>query len=279
MIVIVFLDEGSESACTVRVDDGAEHQQISNSVQGTLLCEMPRPLHFNGPTRQPRPGNHQLADTDQGSRILGHLAFSGGGCARFGRVHGKKISSWGKDMIRAIYRLSGTAGLVLLSACAEPADRQAMVPASINAVRSTSSYSGAVGQVIGGGGDATDPMWTSEISSEDFKAALEASLVRAGIFSERGPLTLRADILSVEQPMFGLDLKVLMEVRYNLIDARGRVRFDRTIRSEYTAGVSDEFVAVTRLKIANEGAARANIANLLQVLGAQVSSSSVGAVS
>ncbi|WP_299754470.1 hypothetical protein [uncultured Boseongicola sp.] len=175
------------------------------------------------------------------------------------------------------YKHCATASLlILLVACAQPADEQAMVPASISPVSSASTYRGAVSDVTGYGGEETNPLWTSEISSDAFQTALKTSLQKAGIFSESGPFTLRADILSVDQPMVGFDLTVKMSVRYNLIDARGRIRFDRTITSKYTLGVSDEFLAIERLRKVNEGAARENISQLLKVLGAQVSTSSVG---
>ncbi len=169
--------------------------------------------------------------------------------------------------------------VLMLAACAQPADEQAMIPAGIVPVTGSSAYAGEVSSVTGFGGEETNPMWTSEISSDAFQAALKASLEKAGILSDGGPLTLRADILTVEQPLMGFDVTVTMTVRYNLMDANGNIRFDRTLTSSATLGVSDEFLGVERLRKTNEAAARANIAQLLSVLGSRISTPAVGAIS
>ncbi len=181
------------------------------------------------------------------------------------------ITAWGKAV--------GMGFVIVLAGCAQPAQQTAMVPGAIAPVSGSSKYQRSVRDVIGFGGEETNPMWTSEISKEDFQAALEMSLRQAGIFSETGRYTLRADILTVEQPLVGIDLKVVMTVRYNLIDRAGQIRFDKTIKSEYTAKFSEAFVAIERLQKANEGAARANIGLLLQSLGAASSGGRIGAVS
>lgn len=163
----------------------------------------------------------------------------------------------------------------LLAGCAAPADKEAMVPIDIKMVSSTNSYHGSVRSVTSHGGEETNPMWTSEISSADFKVALEKALLEAGIYSPTGRYTVRADILELEQPMFGVSLTVTMKVRYNVMDASGRIRMDRTIVSDYTAAFSESAYGVERLRKANEGAARENIALFLQTLGAEARGSGV----
>ncbi|WP_171236968.1 hypothetical protein [Ruegeria sp. HKCCA6837] len=176
-------------------------------------------------------------------------------------------------------KVTGVAMCIHLAGCAQPAQKTAMVPGSIAPTPSSAKYHSSVGKVTGYGGEETNPMWTSEISKEDFQAALETSLRQAGIYSTSGQYTLRADILSVEQPLVGFDLKVAMTVRYNIIDTNSRILFDRTIKSEYTADLSEAFVGVERLQKANEGAARANIHLLLKALGSTSSGGQIGAVS
>ena len=175
------------------------------------------------------------------------------------------------------------AGLILvgfvLSGCAEPASQSAMVPMQIAEAPASSPYKQNIKSVAGFGGEETNPLWTSEISKDDFQKALEASLKRAGLYSPGGRYSLRADILTVEQPLAGLALKVTMTVRYNLMDANGRIRFDETITSEYTAQFSEAFVAIERLKKANEGAARANISKFLGRIGVAAQGGSIAAVS
>lgn len=173
----------------------------------------------------------------------------------------------------------GLGFLIVLAGCAQPAQKAAMIPGSIAPITGSAKYHASVSEVTGFGGEETNPIWTSEISKEDFQAALETSLRQAGIFSESGRYTLRADILSVEQPLVGIDLKVTMTVRYNLIDSAGRIRFDKTLKSKYTADFSEAFVAIERLQKANEGAARANIQLLLKALGATSSGGQIAAVS
>jgi hypothetical protein len=66
-----------------------------------------------------------------------------------------------------------------------------------------------------------------------------------------------------------LDFKVTTEVEYTLVEkASGKVLFRETLRTPFTAGVGDAFVAVKRLRLANEGAAKENIAALLKRLSA-----------
>jgi uncharacterized protein YlaN (UPF0358 family) len=67
--------------------------------------------------------------------------------------------------------------------------------------------------------------------------------------------------------MFGLDFEVTSEVEYTLVDnATGKELLRETLRTPFTAGVGDAFVAVKRLRLANEGSARENISALLKRL-------------
>jgi len=118
------------------------------------------------------------------------------------------------------------------------------------------------------GGDETNPLWTSEISSSDFKSALVESLRSAGLLAELrsgGEYDLEATLLDVEQPLIGLDFTVTTRVRYNLIDRDSRRRLlDTEIVQSHTATFSDAAYGVERLRLANEGAARKNIEELIR---------------
>ena len=113
-------------------------------------------------------------------------------------------------------------------------------------------------------------MWVSKVSDKDFKAALVRALRSAGLLSAEGAsprYQLDATLLSLEQPMFGLDLKVTCSVRYDLTDAAtGKRVFGKTITTPFTATFSDSALAVARLRIANEGSVRKNLAELLDEL-------------
>lgn len=144
--------------------------------------------------------------------------------------------------------------------CATPAKPSAMIPASYEL---TGRHSFSI-SVSGEGGKKTNPMWTSEISTEDFVTAVEESLRGSGVFSsvirgDQGDYKLHVALVSVDQPLIGFSLTVRISSRWILTDKTGKVVFDDFVRSEYTATTKDAFAAVVRLRLANEGAARKNI--------------------
>ena len=123
--------------------------------------------------------------------------------------------------------------------------------------------------VVGGisGGKKTNPAWKSEIDNESFSGAVISSLQSQGLYSSDGKYRLDVRMLKVEQPLFGLNLKVTTHVRYILTDKRSsEVVFDDTVISPHTAGLDDAFAAVKRLRLANEGSAMKNIERLLDKL-------------
>jgi hypothetical protein len=67
--------------------------------------------------------------------------------------------------------------------------------------------------------------------------------------------------------MFGLDFDVMTSIRYELIDTKsGQSIFAETVDANYTATVSDAFIAIERLRLANEGSAKHNIKGFLEKL-------------
>jgi len=120
------------------------------------------------------------------------------------------------------------------------------------------------------GGEGTNPLWTSEIGNEDFKQALVQSLQAAKLLNwdeKKTQYTLNTKMIRVDQDLFGLDLEVIAIVQYKLIDKiNGKEIFSAVIHSPYTATFSDAFWAFERLKLANEGSARANITKLIKEL-------------
>lgn len=117
------------------------------------------------------------------------------------------------------------------------------------------------------GGEDTNPMWTSEIGSDQFKMALEQSLAKArllDIVREDSNYELSVRMLEVDQPWGGIDMTVTATISYQLIDrTNNRVVYDRTISRPYTAEFSDALLGFERLRKANEGAARENIRNFV----------------
>ena len=159
--------------------------------------------------------------------------------------------------------------MVVLSGCATPAASYQMTVAK---VRSDVSFptnfvkNVQIGSVFGG--EETNPLWTSEISSANFSEAMRLSLTHNGLYSSSGAFSLDLSILEVEQPVVGIDMTVELEVLYSLKDhATGKEVHRSTIHSEYTAPFSSALYAPARLRKANEGAARESINSYLETLG------------
>ena len=117
------------------------------------------------------------------------------------------------------------------------------------------------------GGEKTNPAWTSEISNDAFKGALKNSLKSQGLYSESGKYALSAQLIRVDQPLFGLDFTVTTNINYKLIDTTSnQVLINETIIAPYTATVGDAFIAIERLRLANEGSGKENIKFLMKKL-------------
>lgn len=158
----------------------------------------------------------------------------------------------------------------LLAACASPARMNAMIPERTEATLISESSPLAKALEIGAvsGGEETNPMWTSEVGNPEFKEALKNALANHAMLSEgAGRYKLTATMTSVDQPIFGASFTVTASVRYHLIEvSSGTTVFDQTITEPYTANFSDAFLAVERLRLANEGAMRVNIGTFLKAL-------------
>ena len=98
--------------------------------------------------------------------------------------------------------------------------------------------------------------------------ALSDSIGQSQLFKEvlpsGGRYKLSAFIGKVEQPMFGFNMTVKMEVSYTLVDTQsGKTVWAKNIASEHTAKAGEAFAGVKRLRLANEGAAKANIEQVI----------------
>lgn len=132
-------------------------------------------------------------------------------------------------------------------------------------------YSGELQENLGlgevSGGKKTNPAWTSEIDNDAFAGAVKESLRSQGLYADNGKYQLEVKMLKVDQPLFGLNLEVTTHVQYMLTNTEsGAVVFDDTVVAPHTASVGDAFVAVKRLRLANEGSAKKNIEGLLNKL-------------
>jgi hypothetical protein len=119
------------------------------------------------------------------------------------------------------------------------------------------------------GGQGTNPIWTSQISDEDFRSALAASLRDAGFAADStdARYVLSAQIEQVNKPLFGLSMTVVTVVKYTLKDTKANKQLlNEDITASYTAEFGSAFMGSTRLRLANEGSARKNIGQLLEAL-------------
>jgi len=124
------------------------------------------------------------------------------------------------------------------------------------------------------GGRETDPIIEgSKIDNVSFTLALLMALENSELFDEinssvnEADFTLKAIILSQDQPLMGLDMTVTLIVKYSLYDNLDKKEiWSEDILSRYTAAFGDALVGMTRLKKANEGSVRQNLRLLLESL-------------
>lgn len=152
--------------------------------------------------------------------------------------------------------------VAVLAGCATPAAVEQMA-VSLPIIQTNPALKNGVAVAEVTGGRETNPMWTSQVSSDAFRRALEQSLQNAGMFSKivaGSQYQLVADLTRLDQPMMGFDMTVGTTVRYSLIETQTRKEvYARVIQVSYTAKVSDAFIGSQRLKLANEGAVKTNI--------------------
>ncbi|MBL0125617.1 MAG: hypothetical protein IPP88_24135 [Betaproteobacteria bacterium] len=161
--------------------------------------------------------------------------------------------------------------VVILSGCASGAKVEGMsVFADAATVNAKTALKNNVAVKDVTGGQDTNPAWKSNIGSSDFELALESSLRSAGLLSGGKPLGshfLTVHLEKVDQPFIGLDMTVTASVNYVLSErASGKNVYSKSISLPYTAKFSDAFAGYERLRLANEGAAKVNIKQLIDDL-------------
>ena len=154
------------------------------------------------------------------------------------------------------------AGVIALTGCATPANRESMMPATVKTVH---RHPQSVLVEVTGGRD-TEPKGKPQISSSSFRQALADSISDSKTFARvvqvaGGDYVLTVKLSAPEQPSFALNTTVKLEALWTLRrPKRAAPVWQATIRSEHTTAASEAFGAVTRIKLATEGAARENIA-------------------
>lgn len=160
--------------------------------------------------------------------------------------------------------------LAILQGCASAAKIENMVPSDVERADPNSAFANGLYVSAASGGDDTNPMWTSEISAEDFRQALEQALSNSGLLSEMrssGQYEVRVFLDEVDQPFIGLDMTVTTKITYEVVrqDTRERV-FEEQVIASHTATMGEQLYGVERLRLANEGSAEKNIQIFIQKL-------------
>ncbi len=160
--------------------------------------------------------------------------------------------------------LAGCASEARSTAMVAPVTEKSLVSAS-NPLRSA--------VVLGGvrGGEATNPLWISKVSGINFRKALDTSLRLTTLRApsdEMGPsrYLLEATLEEVDQPQLAINFEVTVTALYQLKSHRGALLYNERVTSPHTARFTDSLVRAERLRLANEGAVKLNIATFLERL-------------
>jgi hypothetical protein len=162
--------------------------------------------------------------------------------------------------------------LGVLSACATPAQPGHMVPESalFPSYSPDSPLRNAIAISKAGGGEKTNPLLVSKVGDKELHETLRLSLKQCGFLSTSdvaAPFRLEVFLIELKQPRGGLTAIVDSVMRYKLTrSGDDQVVYDDIITASYKATVGDAVYGPHRLKLANEGSIRANIATFLENL-------------
>lgn len=163
--------------------------------------------------------------------------------------------------------------LTSLSACASGARTGAMTApvSSTTIISEDSSLKRSITVSEISGGKETNPLWMSNVGNNEFKAALEQSLMLHALHNNSSPhYKLEAKLVDLKQPLGGFDVTVGSRVYYRLARADNNERiYEKDVSCEYTANFSDALLGYERLRLANEGAIKKNISIFIEELIAE----------
>lgn len=165
-----------------------------------------------------------------------------------------------------VLALAGLALTGCASASKPGAMAVAVTPSTL--IDQESVLKNAIAQPTVIGGKDTNPLWVSNVSNADFAEALRQSLsANTMLATDTARFKLSAQLVELKQPFMGIDMTVTAKVQYTLTDAAsGKTVWSKEIVTPYTAKMSDAFMGVKRLQLANEGAIKTNIEQLIAEL-------------
>jgi hypothetical protein len=151
---------------------------------------------------------------------------------------------------------------LLMGGCAAPAGPQGMVVPQ--AATAGKQHAASVSVTVTGGTE-TGALDSSNIANADLRTAIETSITQSRLFKEvlkqrSGDYELAVTVIQLSKPMFGGTFTVDFEAGWSLVKLADKSPVWRqAIKTSGTATMSDSVVGVTRLRMAVEAAARANI--------------------
>jgi hypothetical protein len=173
--------------------------------------------------------------------------------------------------IRSAILASCVTGVLLtLGGCATPVTHEALIPVSMEVAK----HHPQTVSVVAGGGAETSAVGKSQVSDAELQQAVAAAINQTKTFSKvvdgkKGDYILNVNVFNLTQPSFGFSFTVKVEMGWTLTRAdTGAKVWQESITSEHTAGATDAFAGVTRLKMATEGAIRNNVKQGLTKLSA-----------
>jgi len=171
-------------------------------------------------------------------------------------------------MFRTLSVVALCAAAAVITGCATASKPEAMVVGTaVTGIKHAKTTS-----VVVAGGSETSSMGKSQISNEAFQQAIVQSIEMTKTFSSvvkgaGGDYQLAVTVINMDQPSFGFSFTVKMEAAWSLKKADGTVVMQEVIKSEGTASATAAFAGAERLRMANEFAARNNIAAALEKIG------------
>ena len=166
------------------------------------------------------------------------------------------------------------AGLIalFLGGCATASNSASM---AVPPMEVAHKNAGSVSLTVTGGAE-TSSMGASKIGNAEFAEAIKTSISGSGLFAklvatgQEDNYHLEVALVRLDQPVFGFSMTVTIESNWVLTRTSDKsVVWQKAVITAYTAKAGDAFVGTTRLRLANEGAARANIKDALTQIGAQ----------
>ena len=160
--------------------------------------------------------------------------------------------------------------IVWLVGCASPAIKEELV---IDDTSFGITHPYSVSVIAGGGGETSATDYTN-ISNEDLAGAIEESIIKSKLFSsvvqgDSADYKLSVYLVSMSKPMFGFSFTIDMEMAWSLVNTKsGDAVMRESIKSSHTGTAGEAFAAVTRIRIAVEGAAEDNIRQGLKKIAA-----------